>query len=68
MEWSKNPQFAPGWWIYKNNREWVLRIAQISKGDWRLSQDPDEWYWGLKNVTQMEPGLWFGPIPKPATN
>lgn len=64
ITWSRNLPCKLGFYVYRNDREWVHYLKELTQGDWRLAQNPEWIYTDDKPLNVAEPGWWFGPIPR----
>lgn len=51
-------------YLFQKGIEWGVKFGMIKKGDWRLSQNPEEFYFKNAPVLALA-GSWYGPIPPP---
>ena len=64
MNWTKEQPTELGWYVFKSQSEWPLRVMQVKLGNWRLTQDPDQLYASGELLTEILQGFWLGPLPE----
>lgn len=63
IDWSEKRPIEPGMYIFKSNVRWQYHLKIVRKGNWEMTQNPDELYAGDDLISSLE-GEWFGPIPE----
>lgn len=66
MEWTIEPPTTEGIYAYQKIHEWVISLAHVKKGDWRLRQNPEQLYAGETLVYDLK-AIWLK-LPNPPTD
>jgi hypothetical protein len=64
IEWTLTTPTTEGTYVFKRHSEWPLSTRQVKKGQWRLTQDPDQLYAGIGELVSSLDGYWYGPLPE----
>ena len=64
LAWQRDKPAATGRYLYKADLQWAVFTAYVSKGNFNLRQDPNEFYFNLTRVADLDDGWWYGPIPE----
>ena len=65
MEWTAEKPTMVGMYVFHHGKYWTNSLLVVQGGNFRKVQNPDQMYAGDKLLSDIEPGLWFGPIPTP---
>lgn len=65
LPWTRGKPTVSGTYLYKNDREWIVRYLTVRLGNWRMAQDPGLYYADGKPVDRMDDGWWAGPLQAP---
>lgn len=65
IEWTRERPTTAGHYVYQADGRWPLYIEKVSLGRWQQGQNPEWLYAGDEPLQNMDPGLWYGPIPEP---
>ena len=63
LAWQREKPTQTGRYLYKADLDWTVVTAYAGKGNFNLRQNPNELYWGLVRVADLDDGWWYGPVP-----
>lgn len=71
LKWTMGRLSLPGYYAYRIKGQWPLYFGMVSRGDWRLSQNPEHLYLSGSHSADSviiadlvgENVMWYGPLP-----